>query len=296
MSDSTASKGKALLIVTISYILCFAAAHLSYPFVHHYHPIITAVILDVIATVVIFLFSMAYRNSSFYDPYWSVIPIPIVFYWALLPEASDANFIRQVLVIGLVLFWAIRLTFNWVRRWHGLKDEDWRYVDLKNQSGKAYWLVSLTGIHLFPTILVFLGLLPTYPALVQNSAPIGLIDIIATVVTFGAVMIELISDEQLRKFLVYHKKGPEDFLATGLWKYSRHPNYHGEVLFWVGLFLFSLSGTPFQWWYASGAIAMLLLFNFISVPMIDKRMKARKPAYAEYMRKTSPLFIWFARK
>jgi len=228
-----------------------------------------------------------------YDPYWSVIPIPIVFYFmSLFPEG---NFVRQLAICLLVSFWGIRLTFNWVRGWPGLHHEDWRYTDLKEQNGKAYWAVSFSGIHLFPTILVFLGLVPTYYAM-KLTDPIGIVDIIAILITFGAVLIELISDEQLRSFRKSQEFKSGKSIAKGLWRHSRHPNYFGEVMFWVGLSIF---GFHFDlnsfWWLFAGSISMILLFVFISIPMMEKRSLKLRPSYQEYRQKVSMLVPWFSK-
>ena len=109
-----------------------------------------------------------------------------------------------------------------------------------------------------------------------------------------AILIETIADEQLHSFLTFQRSNT--FLASGLWKYSRHPNYFGEVLFWIGLFLFSIGTDEFLWWALPGPLGMILLFQFISVPMIDKRMIARKQGYRNYVRQTSGWIPWFPKR
>jgi steroid 5-alpha reductase family enzyme len=230
-----------------------------------------------------------------YDPYWSVAPIPIVLFWIFIPEAQDANIYRQWLIFSLVFLWGFRLTYNWSRRWQGMKDEDWRYAGFRNQFPGFYWLVSLTGIHLFPTLIVLLGCISIYPALTFIQSPFDMLDIIAAVTTLAAIYIEYKSDEQLVSFL-RSGSGKGTFLTGGLWKFSRHPNYFGEVMFWTGLFLFSMRIPYFQWWFLAGPVAMWVLFLFISVPMMDKRMLDRKQGYAAYMKSTSGLVLWPPKK
>jgi steroid 5-alpha reductase family enzyme len=216
----------------------------------------------------------------------------LAFFWAV----PEADMIRKWVVFLLVTAWGVRLTHNWYRGWTGLDHEDWRYINLKRQTKGMYWWVSFSGIHLFPTVLVFLGCLPLFPALSLSGPSFGLIDIIATIVTGAAVLIELVSDNQLRKFrLTNTEKGK--IMADGLWKYSRHPNYFGEVMFWWGLFIFSLAVKP-EWWYWMfiGALSITLLFYFISIPMIDKRSMERRPHYADHMKKVSGLIPWFPKK
>ncbi len=286
-------KTNGLIIVLTAYIAALAIAYLCYPFLTDYHPVVIAAVLDIIGTIVIFIFSVAFNNSSIYDPYWSVAPLPIALYWmytGIHPPSPVAW-----VIFGLICFWGMRLTINWARRWEGLQDEDWRYVDFRKKFPGFYWPISFLGIHLFPTILVFLGCLAIYPALTTDSNTFNLNEFIAIIVTLAAVFIEWTSDEQLKAFL-RKRKSPDDFLTTGLWKLSRHPNYFGEVTFWLGLSIFSFDKNIFEWWVLAGPLAMILLFAFISVPMIDKRMAERKPGYGYYMKKSSGLVLWFPKK
>jgi len=197
--------------------------------------------------------------------------------------------------VVLVIWWAIRLTYNWVRRWEGLSHEDWRYADFRQQYGSLYWLVDFFGIHLFPTVMVFLGCLSLYPALSSGTRPFGALDVLAVVVTASAISIETIADQQLWRFLNGPRK-PGEILGTGLWAYSRHPNYFGEILFWWGLFLFGLAADPSYWWTVVGPVAMVLMFVFASVPMIDRRSVERRPGYAAHMTKVSAIVPWFPKR
>lgn len=291
MRSRQENKPLALFVCILAYVLAFLLCYFLYPFLKGYHPLLTAFLLDVAATVFIFLVSLLFNNSSFYDPFWSVAPIPILVFWTIGADPEQANSIRQVLILSLVVIWAVRLTGNCILRWTGFRDEDWRYAGFRSQFGKAYWFISFLGIHLFPTLVVFAGLLPLYPALTQAPGPINLWDVIAGIVTLHAIVLETAADEQLRRFIRTNTKSV-DFLKTGLWKYSRHPNYLGEVGFWVGLFLFSFTAEKFHWWYASGPVVMILLFRFISVPMIEKRMLKRRKGYDTYMKRTSALLLW----
>lgn len=230
---------------------------------------------DLAATVVVFIFSAALDNSSVYDPYWSVAPVLLLVYWAIDTGALTT---RQLIVIALVLIWAVRLTANWIRRWHGLADEDWRYADYRKLK-IAYWPVSFLGFHLFPTVIVFLGCAAVFPAFIPGSRSLGILDIVAALVTLTAILIEAGADRQLRRFLAA-RTSPSQILETGLWAMSRHPNYFGEVLFWWGVFLFGLAANPAWWWTVIGPVVVTGLFLGVSVPMMDRRMLARHKDYA----------------
>jgi steroid 5-alpha reductase family enzyme len=289
-SDIKYSRTESFLFVIVAYAVALIIPWLMLPYLSEFHQLIKIGILDIFATLIIFVFSYRLKNSSMYDPFWSVVPIPIVIYFMTL--FPDGNFSRQILIVMLVSFWGIRLTFNWVRGWHGLHHEDWRYQDLQKQHGKAYWTVSLTGIHLLPTILVFLGLIPAYYAML-NPYPLNWIDIIASIVTFLAVIIEWVADEQLRSFRKLREFKSETIMEMGLWKYSRHPNYFGEISFWIGLSLFGLNFNLNEyWWTFAGALSMILLFVFVSIPMMEKRSLESKSGYKEHRKRISMLIPW----
>lgn len=244
---------------------------------------------DLVATMVIFGFSRAYRNSSLYDPYWSVIPPLLAAYWFLADAAIEVNAWRAMLVIVLVWAWAIRLTANWATYWGGLSHEDWRYPLVRDRAGpKAAVWVDLFGIHLFPTLQVFLGCLPIYAVMTRGIEPLGVLDLIAAIVTLGAITIETVADLQLHAFIAKRREG--GFIRSGLWAWSRHPNYFGELSFWWGLMLFGLAAAPESWWWVMpGALAMTGMFWFASIPLMDRRSVERRPAYAGYMRDVSAL-------
>lgn len=287
MSNSTQSKWTALFWVKFSYLLAAGAA-IGVGYLFWEEPRWLMLLLaDVAATVVIFIFGMAFKNSSFYDPYWSIIPIWIVLFFLLFPEA-EVNSIRTYLATGVVTIWGARLTWNWWRGWTGLDHEDWRYVDLREKTGVWFPFVNFTGIMLMPTVLVFAGCLPLFSAMSTSAAPLNIFDVLGVVIGLGGVMMEGVADNQLRRFkLGQPPKG--SILATGLWKYSRHPNYFGEISFWYGVFCFGLAAGLENYWTGVGALGMTALFLFISIPMIDKRMLNSRPHYAERMKKVSML-------
>jgi steroid 5-alpha reductase family enzyme len=250
------------------------------------HPIAVALVADLAATGAIFAFSFFYRNSSFYDPYWSLAPIAIAAYWALSAPSGGAQPLRALGVGALVVLWGLRLTHNWYRGWEGLHREDWRYLGLRRASGRGYWLVSLAGIHLAPTLWVFLGCLPLYPVLAAGAAPLGWLDALAALVTGGAIALEARADQELLRFRREPHEAKE-FLRTGLWALCRHPNYLGEMGFWWGLWLFALAAAPGWWWTGVGALAIAGMFHFVSLPMIEQRMRERRPDYAAWAERSS---------
>lgn len=287
---------KAFAWIIVAYVVATIVGFVAgYGFLPDEHPLVAIAIADTAATIAIFLFSYIFRNTSFYDAYWSVAPIPILAYLTSIGFETGAHFGRIVLVNLLVLFWGIRLTYNWARSWKGLKHEDWRYVDMQRQTGPWYWLVSLFGLHYFPTVLVYLGCLALYPAVADSQDPLTWKDLLAAIVTFSAIMIEWRADEQLYTYRRVNP-GTRRSIDTGLWAYSRHPNYFGEMSFWWGIFLFGWAADPGWWWTIVGPICMTLLFVFISIPMMEKRLMEKREDYAEVKRRVSMLIPWKRKK
>ncbi len=257
------------------------------------HPIVVAAAADVAATAVVFAFSVAHDNSSLYDMYWSLAPLPIAAYWASgNPDAPEA---RQVLVLLLLSVWSLRLTANWWARWQGLHDEDFRYQEIRRRTGRLYWPASFLTIHLMPTAWVFLGMLPVYPAVARPAPGLTALDALAVAVTATAIAVEGVADAQLRRFL-RTRQDRAAALESGLWAYSRHPNYFGEVLFWWGLYLFALAVGPRWAWTGVGAVFLTLLFVLVSVPWMDRRMLSRHPGWEVRLRTTSALVPWPKRR
>jgi steroid 5-alpha reductase family enzyme len=268
------------VLITVTYVAALIAALITFRLVDGglWYRIGAA---DLVATGVVFVFSVLLDNSSAYDPYWSVAPLPVVVYLAWV---GDGPLVRRIAVVALVAAWGLRLTWNWARGWPGLEHEDWRYVDYRKKTGAAYWLVSALGLHLFPTATVFFALLALEPAL-MGRAPLGPWDVLALAVTAGAIVLETVADEQLRAFRRQRGSGGGDaIMATGVWAHSRHPNYLGEISFWWGLFLFGVAGGGWLWWTLPGPAWVTGMFVLFSVPLLDRRSVARRPAYADHMR------------
>ena len=283
--------------VACAYIVAVGVALLVGWGVRDNHPLVVVAIADIAGTAVICLFSRLYNNTSVYDPYWSVAPVPIALYLATVGTGGGWPSLRAVVVCAVVVVWGGRLTYNWVRRWPGLHHEDWRYAALRPRAGRLFWPASFVGFQFFPTLIVLVGCLPLLPALSATTTPVGILDAVALLVTLGAVAVEARADTELHRFL--SSKPPSGtLLEHGLWRYSRHPNYFGEVGFWWGLYLCGLAAAPLRdhWWSIAGPLTITALFLIVSIPMIERRALLRYPHYAERIRRTSPLVPWPPKK
>ena len=225
-------------------------------------------------------------NGSVFDAWWSVLP-PVAALWLTGQAASPELTARQLAVHTVVWFWAVRLTLNWARGWPGLAHEDWRYVDMVERWPLPAWFVRLVPVMLIPAAFVAAGCLPLYPALALGGHGFGVLDAIALAVGLAATSLELVADEQMRMFGA--RKQPGDVMQEGLWAWCRHPNYLGEILFWISLWLFAVAAAPAWWWTGIGALAIVALFVFASIPLLDGRSRERRPAFDDYAARTPAL-------
>ncbi|MHA1646770.1 MAG: DUF1295 domain-containing protein [Promethearchaeota archaeon] len=290
MSNFKENRIISFIVVLISYLLAFFGAYFALNLMKNasFHPLIKILVTDIFATIIIYILSEILGNASLYDPYWSITPLIIGAYYLLNFSINNEYLPRIILIYGIVSIWGMRLTWNWVRGWKNLLQEDWRYRNFRKNYPKLFWFINLTGIQLLPTIFVYLGCLPLFFAFTDPIQPFNWLDILGIIISVGAILIETFSDAQMHSF-VRLRKDKYAILDRKLWKFSRHPNYFGEVSFWWGIYCFGIAANPNSWWTIIGALAINLLFIFVSVPLMDKYQLTRKPEYLEYKNRTHAL-------
>ncbi|KAA0148691.1 hypothetical protein FNF27_06475 [Cafeteria roenbergensis] len=278
---------------------------------------------DVLGTVAVFLLSVASGNSSWYDPYWSVVP-PIAVVWLALkggldvtPSAlmeGDGGAWRLVVVTAIIWAWAYRLTANWIRRLgaelvsttarHGLRaaahcEEDWRYKLIRTWfcgMTPVYWVLGSLGIiHLFPTAMVFAGMLPLQYVTGNGGEvlPLGWLDAAGAALGVWGIFLEHSADTTMDRFLAASRPGPDGFRPVcreGLWGASRHPNYLGELAFWASIGCFgAAAGGADALWTLYGFAAMVALFVAASIPLMEARSAKRRAGWRSYASSTAML-------
>tara|TARA_X000001036_G_scaffold150815_1_gene143321 strand:- start:441 stop:1310 length:870 start_codon:yes stop_codon:yes gene_type:complete len=281
-------KVKSLIICLLVYVFALAISILICSNIR-LNQWVTVLVAHIIATVIVYIASSLFKNSSFYDPFWSIAPIPIVIYISFWPDSEKLDYEKIFLFFIPVLYWGIRLTYNWARRWEGLYDEDFRYEDLKELKFASF--IDFFGIHLYPTLQVNLSLLPLYYSLSVSTNTPSYWLYMASFYTIMAVTLELISDNQLWNFKK-NKDNKNKFIKTGLWSFSRHPNYLGEILFWWGIFFMTLAVDVSYWYLFICPLSMNLMFAFITCKMMDNRSLIKRDGYKDYMDKTNQLLIF----
>lgn len=242
---------------------------------------LSLLIVDVIATIVIFIFGLIFKNASVYDPYWSVQPPVILLGFAACNKLS----LFSILLLVVVFYWAIRLTANWAYTFKNLNHQDWRYSMLNEKTKRFYPIINFIGIHMVPTLVVYGCVLPAVYA-IRNRLTLNLFSFLFLFLSITAATIQAIADIQMHKF---RKNKNSIFIRNGLWKHSRHPNYLGEILMWWGVGLAVLFADLSVWYLLCGALANTMLFLAVSIPLADGR-QSRKEGFGEYKIQTRMLF------
>lgn len=278
-------KLSSMLVILIVYLFVIAAGVSVYLVLPSSIGLVYRILIaDLVATVLVWIISLPLKNASLYDPYWSVIPPLVVL--LLMIEKNNWS-LSLVLLLTALSIWGIRLTYNWGKLWTDFSHVDWRYKNFQKLAPRWYWLISFAAIMFFPTLIVFAQLVG--PALLVEvpSLSFGIYSVIGTGVVILAAFIQLVADSQMQSF----KKDPVNkgvIMRGGLWKYSRHPNYLGEVMVWWGTYFFYFQQFGFNWIIAA-PILMTLMFVFISVPMMEKKILKTRPEYREYIKEAGML-------
>ena len=275
-----------LSFIYFLYIIAFVGAYFSSLWIKD-NIYLQIAFMDVIATVIIWIFSIFLKNTSIYDPYWSLTPWVIVTYLFIIAKCHNVYTLILYLAFS---FWSWRLTINWMITFDDLKWEDWRYKEYRNKYPfYIFEPINLLGFMTMPTILVYFALLPFLIIIMNEATAFSIIG--SLIVVIGALL-ELIADHDMHSFLKETKE--RKVCRKGLWAYSRHPNYLGENLIWIGLYVALVTSLPEYWYYFFGALLIVLLFEFISIPLMEKRQISRRSDYIEYI-KTTPRMVPFTK-
>jgi steroid 5-alpha reductase family enzyme len=189
-----------------------------------------------------------------------------------------------LLANSLVSVWGIRLAWHIFRR-NRNKGEDFRYLEWRKAWGKWFYPRSYFQVFILQGVLLFIIALPVLFINKNSGTTLDWIDVAGILVWCTGFFFETIADRQLAGF-VKQPMNKGKIMQTGLWRYSRHPNYFGEVVQWWGIFLIALS-LPGGWMTIPGPVTITLLILFVSgVPMLEKKYAGR-PEWEEYRRTTS---------
>jgi steroid 5-alpha reductase family enzyme len=234
--------------------------------------------------------SLPLRNSSIVDVFWGpTFALQGAVYFALTPDGSPA---RKALVLTLVTVWAARLAIHIATRNAG-KGEDPRYAAWRRAAGLSWWWRSLFKVFVLQGLLAWFIGLPLYAAQAGGPADLTWLDALGVAAWGIGFFFEAVGDWQLRRWIADPANRGRT-LRTGLWRFSRHPNYFGDAAQWWGFWL--IAAAAGGWWTVLSPVAMTFLLVRVSgVGMLERTIVERRPDYAEYMRTTSAFVPWLPR-
>lgn len=226
------------------------------------------------------LLSLVLRDVSIVDSIWSLMFLAASVVY--LSGSSDIN-VRSLLIISLVIIWSLRLSAHLT--WRNLgKPEDRRYQAIRKKYSPNFALKSLGIIFVFQAVLAWIISLPLFSALTIPASNI-MFDGIALLLWVTGMYFETVADWQLAKF-TSNPANKGKVLDSGLWRYSRHPNYFGECLIWWAFYLLALGSG--SWWTIVAPLLMTwLLLKFSGVVMLEEKISSRRPAYSDYVKHTN---------
>lgn len=242
--------------------------------------------------IALWLISLLLKDSSIVDIFWGTgFVITAWFYFFLTPDGFVA---RKWLIVILTTIWGLRLSIHiLLRNWgHG---EDYRYQQWRQEAGSNWWWRSFFKVFLLQGALMWIISAPLLAAQ-SNPNPARLIwlDYLGAILWGIGFFFEAVGDWQLVRF----RANPDNkgkLLNTGLWRYTRHPNYFGDAAQWWGFYLIAAAAGGY-WTIFSPIIMTLLLRRVSGVTMLEKSLKESKPGYKEYVETTNTFIPWFPHK
>lgn len=233
----------------------------------------------------LWLFSITLRNVSIVDLFWGpAIAVAGATWYLLAANPGD----RALLVLVLVWFWALRLGVYLLLRNHG-KPEDRRYAAMRKRNDPGFWYKSVYLVFGLQAALAWVVAAPLYGA-ISSTAPLGWIDALGVALFAFGLVWETLADWQLARFL-RTRENADAVMDRGVWRYSRHPNYFGEFCLWWGFWLIAAAGGA--WWTVFGPLLLsFFLLRVSGVAMLEQDIGKRRPAYRDYILRTSAFVPW----
>lgn len=244
------------------------------------------------AVTLVWLVSLWKRDVSIVDIFWGLGFVGVSWlYRGLGPEAVA----RHWLLLALTTVWGLRLACYLLWRNWGA-DEDPRYRVMRESRGKSFWWMSLFTIFFLQGVLIWIIAIPLLVVHLSAGPSLWMwTDMLGLLLWGVGFVFETVGDWQLARF----KANPANrgrVMRTGLWAYTRHPNYFGDAMVWWGFFLFALSVSGGLWTVVGPAVMTILLLKVSGVALLEQTITERRPEYRDYITKTNAFFPWFPRK
>ena len=230
-----------------------------------------------------FVISLLIKRNDIADIAWGLGFVGVVIFLFI----TQAQTLQSTIVYILTIIWGIRLAIHIGVRSKD-KPEDFRYKKWRDEWGKYFVLRSYLQVYLLQGFFMWIISVPIIVVSMAKNQPISPFMFVGSIVWLIGFAFESIGDYQLMQF-IKHKQNKYDIMQTGLWKYTRHPNYFGEVLVWWGIFIMVL---PLQYgiWAIISPITISFLLLYVSgIPMLEAKYKDHQ-AFQDYKKRTSAFF------
>lgn len=262
-------------------------------FINSFFHVFIMIVLDVINPVAIvvaymtLMFVVGYvkKNNGIVDVAWGMGFVSI----ALFTFFMNASYtLLQIVATLLIVIWGVRITLHiGLRNWG--KEEDFRYANWRKAWGKWVHLRAFFQVYMLQGLLMLLIAIPIILINSSSFSRFGFLSIVGLLIWIFGFFFEAVGDYQLRQHMQNNKK-KKKIMQSGLWKYTRHPNYFGEMVQWWGLGLMAMS---ISWWsLISPLVITFLLLKVSGVPMLEKKWDDNKE-YQKYKQHTNAFFPWF---
>ena len=250
------------------------------------HPALTLILAFAMMTA-LWPASVLLKDVSIVDILWApafaIVALPYLF----IDRPGNA---RPWITFALVSIWALRLGAHILLRWLKLGHEDYRYAAIRARRGASFPVTSLFWIFWLQALLLWVISWPMQAALTASTSLNALDGVGATIAAFG-IAIEAVADWQLTRFRA-NPASRGNILETGLWGWSRHPNYFGDFLLWWGLFVLGVAAGGPSWTILGPVVMSALLLHYSGAGLMEDTIADRRPGYADYVRRTSFFVPW----
>jgi steroid 5-alpha reductase family enzyme len=245
-----------------------------------------------ICMAALWLLSLALKNAGIVDIFWGA---GFVLLSAVYFVAADGFSERKLLVLALVAVWGLRLSGYILWRNRG-KGEDYRYARWRERAGDRFWWTSLLQVFLLQGLLMWVISMPVLAAQSADEPDsLTAVDFLGTAVWAVGFFFEAVGDWQLARF----KAEPANrgkVMRSGVWRYTRHPNYFGDATQWWGLYLIAAGAADGYWTLFSPLLMTFLLLRVSGVALLERAQVRTKPRYADYIESTSAFVPWLPRR
>lgn len=257
--------------------------------------LIVPLIFTFVYFTTIFIIATVIKNNSIVDMGWGMGFV--VGSWLTLLVTENPTVLSYV-IVGFISVWGIRLSYRITKRNHG-KPEDFRYAQWRKEWGDQVVIIAFFRVFMVQGIINFIVGSASYTAIKYNTFSFDssnqYVVYVGLLIALIGLFFEVVGDEQLRQHI---SKGTHTLLQSGLWSITRHPNYFGEILIWIGLYisgitlLFSGSVNPFYYIVlVISPILMSVVLIKVSTPLLEKNME-KYDAWEDYTKRVPMLFPW----